>query len=321
MSQQQPLASSSQRASTPSRADGISEELELDLRAFGAMIIQQSGLQLSLPQIVMCTACILFQRFWFVTSLKHFGVMDIALSCLFLASKLEEVGPPPLRVRDIANVFDYIQKRIDFERGQLTLETARKRISQLGNGAGAASAIAAVPGATASFRYEPMDYFAKEFFELKEETVIGEMQILKRLGFHLTAQHPYGALANYLRILDLSDHATVPQRAWNYCNDALLTPALAVYTPFTVAAAAIYLACLPDASGFAGVAVPMAPRPWWTLFDVASEDELLATCETILSAHARWSDRSAWRLAAERGLPLTKDAVRSLPSARAAQAT
>ena len=92
----------------------------------------------------------------------------------------------------------------------------------------------------------------------------------------------------------------------------MLTPALAVYPPFTVAAAAIYLACLPTESETEGVALPMAPRPWWTLFDVASEDELLATCETILSAHERWTGTSAWRLAAKRGLPLTKDAVRSL---------
>ena len=26
------------------------------------------------PQVVMATAQVLFQRFWFVTSLKHFGI-------------------------------------------------------------------------------------------------------------------------------------------------------------------------------------------------------------------------------------------------------
>lgn len=88
------------------------------------------------------------------------------------------------------------------------------------------------------FRYEPMDLFAQKFYDRKEEMVVAEMQILKRyvvvghhvkallitavdrLGFHVQVQHPYSAMVNYLRILELTQHPTIPQRAWNYLNDS-----------------------------------------------------------------------------------------------------
>jgi len=68
----QPLARSHV---SPSAEDGIPPELELDLRTFGAATIQQAGVLLKLPQVVVSSAAILFQRFWFVTSLKHFGII------------------------------------------------------------------------------------------------------------------------------------------------------------------------------------------------------------------------------------------------------
>lgn len=33
---------------------------------------------------------------------------------------------------------------------------------------------------TKAFTYEPMEYFAKGFYDVKEDAVIGEMQLLKR---------------------------------------------------------------------------------------------------------------------------------------------
>jgi hypothetical protein len=90
---------------------------------------------------------------------------DIALSSLFLASKLEE---SPLRIRDLINVFDYLFKRVSHQRVRIALDKVR-----------------AVAGKSREseengWEYEPMDYFAKEFYDTKEELVVGEMQILKR---------------------------------------------------------------------------------------------------------------------------------------------
>jgi hypothetical protein len=41
-----------------------------------------------------------------------------------------------------------------------------------------------------------------------------------RLGFNLECQHAYGAVVNYLRLLELTQHPTIPKQAWGFCNDA-----------------------------------------------------------------------------------------------------
>ena len=93
-----PLASLAQIEKTPSREDGIPEELELDLRAFGCKLIYEAGVLLrqyvhvclhgdpghlrteGRKQVAVATAQILFQRFWYVTSMKQFGIGVSAFS-------------------------------------------------------------------------------------------------------------------------------------------------------------------------------------------------------------------------------------------------
>lgn len=155
----------------------------------------------------MATAQVLFQRFWSVTSLKHFGIrvssslvvfccllthlytsQDIGLGALFLSSKLEE---SPLRIRDLINVYSYLLSLIAH----------------------------CSTSAPSSFKYTPMDYFATEFYDRKDALVIGEMQILKRLGFMTQCQLPYGHLVNYLQVLELASNEDVVGRCWGYLND------------------------------------------------------------------------------------------------------
>jgi hypothetical protein len=85
-----PLATLQQIETTPSRQDGIPEELEEDLRAYGCKLIHQAGILLkqyvfqlfhtsflfiwTRKQVAVASAQILFQRFWFVTSVKQFGI-------------------------------------------------------------------------------------------------------------------------------------------------------------------------------------------------------------------------------------------------------
>ena len=45
------------------------------------------------------------------------------------------------------------------------------------------------------------------------------MQILKKLGFNVHVQLPYAIMVNYLKVLELTDHPTIPQRAWGFLND------------------------------------------------------------------------------------------------------
>ncbi len=65
-----------------------------------------------------------------------------------------------------------------------------------------------------------MSYFSQTFYDLKDALVVGEMQILKRLGFNVRVQLPYGTMINYLQVLGLAGHDEVPQSCWNYLNDA-----------------------------------------------------------------------------------------------------
>lgn len=54
---------------------------------------------------------------------------------------------------------------------------------------------------------------------MKNALAIAEMQILKRLGFNVHVQLPYGLMINYLQALNLTEHDKIPNRAWSYLND------------------------------------------------------------------------------------------------------
>ncbi|GAA6055643.1 hypothetical protein JCM3770_003392 [Rhodotorula araucariae] len=280
---------------TPSALDGISDELERDLRAYGALLIQQAGILLKASQVVMATAQVLFQRFWFVTSLKHFGIRDVGMGALFLASKLEEA---PLRIRDIVNCYSYLDSLVTY------------------------CSKAPYPPASSYESYAPMDYFATEFYDLKDAMVIAEMQILKRLGFQTQSGLPYGHLVNYLQVLELAGENDLVRRCWGFCNDMLQTAAPALYPQGTLALAAIYLATRLSTPP---IALPLAPVPWWTHFDT-TEDEIVDVATMLLRLYAQWGSdprqvgavadgqgeerESVWKRAGR--IPVTKAGVREL---------
>ena len=164
-------------------------------------------------QVAVATAQILFQRFWYVTSMKQFGIgvrllapsphfqvnlteyQDVGMGALYLASKLEEC---PVRMRDLVNVYD---------------ELLQRNAHRLKYSTGSSSP-------APEFKYVPMSYFGSTFYDLKDALVVAEMQILKRLGFNVNVVLPYGTLVNYLRLLGLTERENVPTKAWGYLNDA-----------------------------------------------------------------------------------------------------
>ncbi|TIB73557.1 hypothetical protein E3Q22_04323 [Wallemia mellicola] len=156
------------------------------------------------PQATICTAQVLLQRFYYVSSLYHFSIQDIAIGALYLSSKLEETE---LGIRDIINVFH-----------RLTNSQADEE-------------------------YQPMSYYGPTYYEWKDSLVVAEMQILKRLAFDVYVQQPYALLVNYINVLDLSSNQGLSQRAWSYLNDSLLTPANAIFSAPTIACACLDLAC------------------------------------------------------------------------------
>lgn len=92
---------------TPSRVDGLDEEVELALRITGCRLIQLSGTLLRLPQTAMATAQVLFQRYYYSKSFVRFPMEFTCMACVVLASKVEEA---PRRVRDVLNVFNNIKQ-------------------------------------------------------------------------------------------------------------------------------------------------------------------------------------------------------------------
>lgn len=233
-----PLASQEQIQKTPSVEDGIPKELEEDLRAFGCQLISQAGLLLKQKQVAVATAQILFQRFWYVSSMKQFGIGHMGMGALYLASKLEEC---PLRTRDIINVYDLLLQRTSH-------------------------ILAGKPDE--EYEYTPMSYFGSTFYELKDAIVVAEMQLLKRLGFNMQVVLPYGTLVNYLRLLGLSGNPEVCNRAWGYLNDALQTPVYVLYQMPSIVSATILLAARQ-----LEIALPSSsPNCWWELFDASWED-------------------------------------------------
>ncbi|KAG0145817.1 hypothetical protein CROQUDRAFT_658195 [Cronartium quercuum f. sp. fusiforme G11] len=325
---------------TPSAADSITPELERELRLYGGLLIQQAGILLKLPQIVMATAATLFQRFYFVTSFNHFGIRDVSAGSLFLAAKLEE---KPVRVRDIINVYDYLLQLISWSRAKFRTPAGSRADSVTAVHSLAKEAEERIKtnpllpddikasmtrhlklkqaptepepeGAfldagererigldISQFEYEPMDYFASRFYDRKEEIVVAEMQILKRLGFHVQVQHPYSAMVNYLKVLNLTENAKVSQRAWGYINDSLLTPLPALYPPTHIATLSIYLSVADNQLKL--------PERWWELFDVSSESELEEMASVLKAIYplATPADPIWFRVS---GLPVTKDAIR-----------
>ncbi|KAI7823645.1 cyclin-like protein [Kickxella alabastrina] len=232
LSLRNPLLTPEQISESPSQRQGMLLELETDLRAYGV------------PQVVMASAQIMFQRFYYLAAFQDFSLRGTVLGTLFLACKVEE---NPQTIRNIINSLDIVISR---DRGY--------------------------PEVVA-------DGYDAEFYDLKNEMVISEMQILRKLGFNVQVELPYGLLVNYLRSLELTEHPSVPQLAWNYLNDLLRTPVYVCFQPETIACGAIYLAAHESQ-----VRLPESP-PWWVIFDANGEDvaQVAKAIQAIQRKHAK----------------------------------
>lgn len=273
------LADEEQATNTPSRRDGVPEDIEEELCVYGCQLIQQAGLLLGLPQVAMGTAQVLFRRFWYVSSLKQFNVHDMCMGALVLAAKLEE---KPTRLREVLLVFDYLlQRSYHLAKHNPGLRTQQLRGTKT-----------VPPDDIPKFRYRVSDYYAQAFYDARDATVVAEMQLLKRLGFHVQVDLPYTRMVNYLQIMGVAEcqlqsrndpavTTSTTQLAWNYLTDALQTPVYCLFPPHAIACASIYLLTMDNSVLHAPLALPLEPAPWWTLFDVERR-EMRAIASHIL---------------------------------------
>ncbi|KAI0934433.1 hypothetical protein AcW1_005957 [Taiwanofungus camphoratus] len=205
--------------------------------------------------------------------MKQFGIGDIGMGALYLASKLEEC---PIRMRDLINVYDLLLQRAAHTRTSMSASISESSSSSRQH---------------VEFKYIPMSYFGNTFYDLKEALVIAEMQILKRLGFNVHVVLPYGTLVNYLRVLGLISREDVCSRAWGYLNDAMQTPVYAIYAVPTIVSAAILLT-----TRHLGIALPSSPENcWWELFDAEWED-VWSVCGYIMRLYRERSTEDQTRV-------------------------
>ncbi|BES88186.1 Cyclin, N-terminal domain [Nesidiocoris tenuis] len=186
---------------TPSRQDGMSVELETDLRILGCELIQTAGILLKLPQVAMATGQVLFQRFYYSKSFVRHGMEVTAMACVTLASKIEEAIR---RIRDVINVFHHIRQ-----------VNSQKPITPL------------IPD--------------QNYITLKNQVIKAERRILKELGFCVHVKHPHKIIVMYLQVLGCERNKDFMQLSWNYMNDALRSDVFMRHDPETVAIACIYL--------------------------------------------------------------------------------
>mmetsp|Transcript_36491 Transcript_36491/g.145871 ORF Transcript_36491/g.145871 Transcript_36491/m.145871 type:complete len:501 (-) Transcript_36491:2896-4398(-) len=245
--------------STPSRKDGVSEVVEKTQRAFACGLIQEAGILLELPQIVMATAQVLFHRFYHRVSMKKFSHLWTAAAALFLAAKVEE---NPRRVREVVT-------------------TVHHRLVK--------NEIKSNPDKYKDAVAFPVDLNGTNYFEWKFTVARTEMYILKELGFVLHVEHPHKFILIYVNTMKEHSNPTkesedrwksLLQNSWNNANDALRTDVCVRYEPEVIACACIRLATktsrikLPDREN-AG---------WWLVFGV-SEDALSAVEAEIDNIH------------------------------------
>ncbi|KAJ8603758.1 hypothetical protein CTAYLR_000304 [Chrysophaeum taylorii] len=189
-------------ARSPSVADGVSSEVEMEHRIWACELIQEAGILLRLPMVCMCTAQNLLHRFYYRKSLKRFDALSVAMACFFLACKIEE---KPRRIRETLFVFHYIWR--------CRVKTAPRTL----------------------------DLGGPRYNSWKADLVKTERHVLKELGFSFyVLDHAHKFILFYVKILDLN--RDVAQRAWNYLNDSMRLDFCLRYRSEVIACAAIFMA-------------------------------------------------------------------------------
>jgi hypothetical protein len=168
---------------TPSMIEGLSWDVEYDLRLIGCELIQTACLLLKLPQVsleilekksfclcfktAVATGQVLFHRYYYSSSFVRRQMDIVAMACTNLAAKIEENAR---RLRDIINVFHHI-KQARSGRYVFLSYTDKNSISYF-----------------SVFRPLLVDQI---YIDRKNEVIKAERRILKELGFCVYVKHPH----------------------------------------------------------------------------------------------------------------------------------
>lgn len=94
-----------------SRQDGIEAPLEKSYRRKTAWFIEELGKEIKCVRMVVSTALVLFHRFYAFQSFKRHSRFIISVTCLFLASKVEET---PKKLRDVVSAYFSVRRKFNY---------------------------------------------------------------------------------------------------------------------------------------------------------------------------------------------------------------
>ena len=190
---------------SPSSKHDISADTERQYRIFGCELVQEMGVLLRLPQVVMVTGQTLFHRFFYRKSLARYDAPDVAMTAIFLAAKIEECFAHSM-LHDVLKVYNVCEH----------LRNNRK--------------------------HELLRRGGPRYTALKKKLLSIERYLLKELGFSLTMDHPHKYILHFIKYLELEGDKEFSQTAWNFVNDGMRLDLCVRFPSAVIASAAIYMA-------------------------------------------------------------------------------
>ncbi|KAG0140936.1 hypothetical protein CROQUDRAFT_664524 [Cronartium quercuum f. sp. fusiforme G11] len=207
---------------TPSQKNGMRYEKEFYERSKGINFIIQSSINLALPQIIIATSINFLHKFYMIKSLYKFPLFQLSATCLFLATKVEEV---PRKLDYIAKEFliikDHHNHNIDGIVDQNEFENLKKDI----------------------LYYEDILLRTLCYDLAVDHPYIPLIRTVKELHLeHFKLPHSHTKFSLPIDLSDTHKAKSLAQEAWSFINDSLFTPLCLISNPSVIAAASFLLA-------------------------------------------------------------------------------
>jgi len=212
------------------------------------MFIDESGRQLRLPKVAISTALVFFHRFFTLQSFTRHSRFDLAVACIFLASKVEESAK---KLQDVITECHSLWNVQEQER-----------------------------------TVAPLNPESPEYDILRLQILKCERMLLHTISFDLSVEHPYKYLIDTVKAFDHSGmiqdglKKEFAQRAVGFLNDSFRTNLCIQYPPSKIASAAIYLA-----AAFLDIVVPASQVSRWDERLNITEEELRDISSQMLEVY------------------------------------